>query len=975
MLIQFLREILSDDPLQFPGTLDDVYSKVISELRQEFPDLDQYRYSLDDESAKSVACQLYKLFPSHCLKFLQALAIAELASLEEEGETDVLAWPSVTLVDIGCGAGAASAAFLALLQSYQQFLITNGKPISPIRALLIGFDPNANMLELYDQVVKEYARLLSPWLIDVRHDRLEEPFPQGVRRLTRQFQPANSHFVLLAISNVIRPLRNSFQKGQTPWWEKIRRALSGEPYSEPEFGAAEARAIRSILDYWKLNRVGLLSVATSGKDDSGTPWHKNLGRLTKAVRRLMSPHVSAGKGVIARTGRFENPRESWWRKCQGLVDFSTDYYFDYSVFTHESCVKDGQWQSVLAPRNIELAYVRARRYALREVLADEVEMRLFDYEVEEKLDRLRKQILSGDWKALNVEQVLLFDAPKKPGETRPKTVTRIEEQILGAAIIQCLGIHARPRQTASYSYILNNRSDEFLHEYYLSHWKRFIRDTHKSAKSRYVLRSDVKGFYQNIDQEDLVDIVKRVLGISEKTEQLLRALLLRDCGPLHNPGMGLPQGHVASGFWADLYLTQLDEVFSKLPGVTFARYADDMVFAIDDKVSDPDEVESQLQTALKELGLETSEIKTIPQAGDQYISETALDDLLDKLEARFNLLVSKAYRIDTKYQRLYKQDAWGFVSTYRRLLKLIPIHVSTPWLRRKLEQHSSWFRLPGSRLQFPPFPGSPDAEDDWLREFLTLNADWKDQLERLRHDLADLCRVSLDMLSTPTSTEVERIKARRRLGFAAKRLCDLGLGELADLLAAEIVQRPCRVPVHLLCRGLADCGHGDLLIQIFETSDSAFVRAWAIRALAEVYPTPPAEGIERMWATLFRDSSTACEKLKASEALLFADRWETADIASCQRLIEQETDPYILKNYVLIISRAFGDAVRGYLRRLQENCSALVVVDAVQYALRSPSRSLAHQDEPDALLRYYSKNYPPAESDIEEEPSPFRWAF
>ena len=659
MLSGFLREILRDDPLQFQRTLDDVYSKVISELRQEFPDLDQYRYSLKNDSAENVACQLYKLFPSHCLKFLQALAIAELASLKEKGETDVLAWPSVTLVDIGCGAGAASAALLALLQSYQQFLITNGKPISPIRALLIGFDPNANMLGLYDRVMGEYAGLLSPWLIDVRYEMLVEPFPQGVRRLTRQFQPTNSHFVLLAISNVISPLRNSFQKGQTPWWERIRRALRGQPLGEPGFGEAEASAIRSILVDWELDRGGLLSVATSGKDDSGTPWHKHLGRMTKAIRELTSPHVSASKGIIARTGRFENPRESWRRKCQGRVDFSTDYYFDYSVFAHESYAKDGQWQSVLAPRNIELAYVRARRYALREVLADEVEILLFDYEFEAKLDRLRKQILSGDWKALNVEHTLLFGAPKKPGETRPKTVTRIEEQTLGAAIIQRLGVNAKSHQKASYSYRLNNRSNEFLYEYVLDGWKEFFRDTHKHAKSRDVLRSDVKGFYQNIEQDTLFGIAQRCLGVSGRTEQLLRELLFRDCGPSHDCGCGLPQGHIASGFWADLYIAQLDEVFSTLPGVKFARYADDMVFAIDGKVSDPDEVESQLQTALKEFGLEASESKTFPQAGDQYISETALDDLLDKLEARFRSLLSRVYKVDTKYQRLYKQDAWG----------------------------------------------------------------------------------------------------------------------------------------------------------------------------------------------------------------------------------------------------------------------------------------------------------------------------
>ncbi|HEY9820131.1 MAG TPA: hypothetical protein V6D35_05035, partial [Candidatus Sericytochromatia bacterium] len=257
--------------------------------------------------------------------------------------------------------------------------------------------------------------------------------------------------------------------------------------------------------------------------------------------------------------------------------------------------------------------------------------------------------------------------------------------------------------------------------------------------------------------------------------------------------------------------------------------------------------------------------------------------------------------------------------------------------------------------------------------------------------------------STPTITEAEIKKARRRLKFSANRLCTLGLDEVADLLATEIIQRPWQVSVHLLCRGLSKCGRADLLIKIFDKSDDAYVKSLAIRALAEAQPHPPTEGIERMWAILQSDSAKSHEKLKASKALLFAEQWKKADVTNCQQLIEQEKDPYLLKNYVLIIGRAGGNNIRGYLEDLQaksfetyvqcleggcsdEKCHNLIVIDAIQYVLRSLDRdsqgenedtanenedsvieqkesSLVHRNEPKLLRHYYSKNYPVTESE------------
>jgi len=1030
MLNEFLDKIQGEQQICFTDSLDRVYSALIDQLKQDFTQLNQYKLSsLNDDSRQGVAYQLYKYFPTHFFKFIQALILTEHESLET-GITNVLNWSSVTFVDIGCGAGAGSIALLFLLERYQQFLIDNNKPISPIRVFLVGFDPSENMISLYCRLVEEYRSKLFPLLIHVRYKTLLEPFPHGVEQLTYTCQPNNPHSVLLGISNVIRPLWDSFNTGETIWEERKNQALRGEMPSAPEFGAAEARAIKSIIEDWKLARTTLLSIATI---DNKKLWHEKLDSMAHVIRNRISPHSTHGTRIKKQTVKFVNPRDSYFGWNSNA--YPANYYLECSHFIHESYVNDKQWQSILTLDNIKLGWARSRRYALHEVLADEAEILLFDYEVGMKLERLRRKILAHEWKALNVEHTLFFDAPKKPGSPRPKTITRLEEQILSAALIQCSEIE-KPSREASYSYHLNEKADEFLYDSWLDRWKEFIEKTHQLANSKDILRSDVKGCYQNINQSQLIGVVKRNLNIEARTEQLLNKLLYRDCNlRYHKSGEGIPQGHIASGFWADLFLAQFDNNYfseePKLTGVKFARYADDFVFAVDPKLTNLEKVKSKLQESLKSINLEISEDKTFPQDGSEYISETTLDKKLENISKRFDRIVKKIYKINNQYQNIYKQNEWKFVSSYNRLLKLLGIYESEQWLSRKLYQYTSltqldwmttvptwltigidWFKsslnlLKSQKLDFPVFPDSPETDQDWLQEFDKRNKKWTRELKQLRIDLVELCQTSIKILSfetdesTPKITETEIKKAKRRLKFSANRLCTLGLDEVADLLATEIIQRPWQVSVHLLCRGLSKCGRADLLIKIFDKSDDAYIKSLAIRALAEAQPHPPKEGVERMWAMLQSNSAKPHEKLKASEALLFAEQWETANIKTCQQLIEQEKDPYLLKNYILIIGRAGTNNIRGYLEDLQaksfetyvqclegccsdRKCHNLIVIDAIQYVLRSLGHQgqnedtanenegsiieqkecrLVHRNEPKLLRHYYSKKYPVTESE------------
>jgi hypothetical protein len=125
-----------------------------------------------------------------------------------------------------------------------------------------------------------------------------------------------------------------------------------------------------------------------------------------------------------------------------------------------------------------------------------------------------------------------------------------------------------------------------------------------------------------------------------------------------------------------------------------------------------------------------------------------------------------------------------------------------------------------------------------------------------------------------------------------------------------------------------------------------------------------------MWAALTDTSCGGLHRLKASEGLLFADSWEEADISEWRQLVEETTDPYLLKNLVLIGARAFSDSAFGCLTQLCKAWDHPVVLDAVEYALTSSGMRLISEKEPEVLTRYYSRDYPVVESDTKEVESP-----
>jgi len=95
----------------------------------------------------------------------------------------------------------------------------------------------------------------------------------------------------------------------------------------------------------------------------------------------------------------------------------------------------------------------------------------------------------------------------------------------------------------------------------------------------YVLRSDAKGYYANIDHAVLLNILSKLTSnkdILRIVYKLCKRTIIKD-GVYSECEKGIPLGTSLSPLLGAIYLTPLDEAMESLPGVVYIRYMDDWV--------------------------------------------------------------------------------------------------------------------------------------------------------------------------------------------------------------------------------------------------------------------------------------------------------------------------------------------------------------------------------------------------------------
>ena len=128
----------------------------------------------------------------------------------------------------------------------------------------------------------------------------------------------------------------------------------------------------------------------------------------------------------------------------------------------------------------------------------------------------------------------------------------------------------------------------------------------------YVLKADVKHYFDTIDHEILINILRKKIK-DEDMIDLIRIILRNFEGKIK--GKGLPLGNYTSQFFANVYLNNLDYfVKHRLKAKYYIRYVDDFVILHKDKkvlLKFKDKIEKYLKNLRLELHPDKSEIHAL----------------------------------------------------------------------------------------------------------------------------------------------------------------------------------------------------------------------------------------------------------------------------------------------------------------------------------------------------------------------------
>lgn len=201
---------------------------------------------------------------------------------------------------------------------------------------------------------------------------------------------------------------------------------------------------------------------------------------------------------------------------------------------------------------------------------DKVSILDVDQNLRKYLYPLWNRLSSGSYIPQSVREVLI---PKSDGSTRPLGIPTVVDRVAQQVIASELEAIVDPKFSASsFGYRPNKSAHEALQNC-----------NENCFKHSFVIDLDIKGFFDNIDHELLLQAVTwhtKAKHILLYVKRWLNCSVLQADGTIQEPkGKGTPQGGVISPVLANIFLDIVfDKWFEKnFPNYKFERYADDIV--------------------------------------------------------------------------------------------------------------------------------------------------------------------------------------------------------------------------------------------------------------------------------------------------------------------------------------------------------------------------------------------------------------
>lgn len=270
----------------------------------------------------------------------------------------------------------------------------------------------------------------------------------------------------------------------------------------------------------------------------------------------------------------------------------------------EHARKDASFQFTSLAHLLDGEFLRDCHVSLnrnKAVGVDKVSWEDYDRNLDENLNVLVSRLKRKKFKPRPARRVYI---PKNEGEKRPLGIPAHENKVVEKGLTKILeSIYEEDFLDCSYGF----RPGKNCHQAV-----RRLGDIIMSKPVNHIIESDIKGFFDNVSHEKLMELLR--IRISDSSTLLLIERFLKagyiDDGLLARSDKGTPQGSILSPLLANVFLHYvLDEWFENTVKkhtegyCELVRYADDFV-CVAQKAKDAERIEKALKKRFEKFGLE-----------------------------------------------------------------------------------------------------------------------------------------------------------------------------------------------------------------------------------------------------------------------------------------------------------------------------------------------------------------------------------
>jgi SAM-dependent methyltransferase len=363
----------------------------------------KWKEILQQEDLKHIAFQYYNLFPSHYFKSAHSL---EYIITEE----NLINWlrhnQKICVLDIGCGAGAGSAAFLEAVL----YLKESGKLTKDVNLFFIGVDPSHLAIGLYHKMM-ERLKFLTNHLVNLDHKSVIKGFPNAsieIRQLLEKERvssqlPCFTNTLVMQL-NVISPFSQNYRNEKAKIDELKSLGINIDESVEENdirLGTTEAQSYRQLIEDVPIDIMHILTIGTRNMENqvqigtnSEVPLSQRIQEMAHTLQLILgNKHKINQNHSDHHAIYFENPEGSYWRdKGTAKIGNPVEFYADFQTIWSADLEGDSHWNSVVSFSNLRDAWAKAHHNFVKETLCDETEMRLFDMNLEARLYELIEKL-------------------------------------------------------------------------------------------------------------------------------------------------------------------------------------------------------------------------------------------------------------------------------------------------------------------------------------------------------------------------------------------------------------------------------------------------------------------------------------------------------------------------------------------------------------------------------------------------------